>query len=424
MLTYFPTPYPGEWWYSVLCRYHVRSGNAKQQTTVRELFPGRMTAAIGSVFPNSTIRQVISQLPSGILDIESVIQEHTLFSYFERFHSFAEKKTVLSRLCLGETVVITSIRKVSKLLEWRPQYCPRCFEEDRQTYGEAYWHVEHQIPLMTCCPVHGCRLMQAEHIQASHLAYTFYPLDGLEPLQQPESAANSWELPLANVLHDYYALPMTAGATPGYSNLALTLSNMGYGVIQKNSRHTILDGKRLYHDLIDFYDSSLVEQVFGGEQSICTINRVCKWEMTSPERYALIQCFANIPSEVVFAPESIKERYEEQLLTLSKTGIRYGKKQLAEQLGITKPQLDILARKYGIKPFWVQNEEKEKGGQNIKFHLDEQELALFKHALAESGFRYDSHFAKHCVLAYMAEHLSGSPDEKAFSDGSVDKRRI
>lgn len=33
MLTYFPTPYPGEWWYSVLCRYHVRSGHAKHQTT-------------------------------------------------------------------------------------------------------------------------------------------------------------------------------------------------------------------------------------------------------------------------------------------------------------------------------------------------------------------------------------------------------
>ena len=25
MLTYFPNPYPDEWWYSVLSRYHVRS---------------------------------------------------------------------------------------------------------------------------------------------------------------------------------------------------------------------------------------------------------------------------------------------------------------------------------------------------------------------------------------------------------------
>ena len=67
MLTYFPTPYPGEWWYSVLCRYHVRSGNTKQQTTVQELFPGRTRAAIGSVLPNNTMKQIISQLSPGIL---------------------------------------------------------------------------------------------------------------------------------------------------------------------------------------------------------------------------------------------------------------------------------------------------------------------------------------------------------------------
>lgn len=38
MLHYFPTPYPDELWYSVLCRYHVRSGNRESATTFRELF--------------------------------------------------------------------------------------------------------------------------------------------------------------------------------------------------------------------------------------------------------------------------------------------------------------------------------------------------------------------------------------------------
>lgn len=412
MLTYFPTPYPGEWWYSVLCRYHVRSGNTKQQTTIRELFPGRVTAAIGSVFPNSTIRQVISQLPPGILNIEKIIQEHTLFPYFVRFRNISDKQAVLSQLCLGKTVVVTSIRKFSNLSEWRPQYCPQCFEEDRQTYGEAYWHMEHQIPMMLLCPAHGCRLVRTDHIQVSHLDYTFYPLDSFELSQQQKTAASSWDLPFARILHDYYALPMAAGATPGYSNLALTLSNMGYGVIQKNSKHTILDGKRLYHDLIDFYGPELVEQVFGAEQSICTINRVCKWEMTSPERYALLQCFANVSSDIVFAQVPIKEHYERQLQALQQTGIRYGKKQLAEQLGITCSQLDILAQKYEIPPFWTQNGERVKEERKINCKLNEQELALFKTALAESGFRYDSHFAKHCILTYIQEHLKSKSNGK------------
>ena len=38
MLQYFPTPYPDELWYSVLGRYHVRSGNPNSATTLRELF--------------------------------------------------------------------------------------------------------------------------------------------------------------------------------------------------------------------------------------------------------------------------------------------------------------------------------------------------------------------------------------------------
>ena len=41
MLTFFPTPYPGEWWYSVLCRYHIRSGRQKVAKTLHELYGAR-----------------------------------------------------------------------------------------------------------------------------------------------------------------------------------------------------------------------------------------------------------------------------------------------------------------------------------------------------------------------------------------------
>lgn len=177
---------------------------------------------------------------------------------------------------------------------------------------------------------------------------------------------------------------------------------MGYGVIQKNSRNTILDAKRLYKDLTGFYGAALIEQIFGGEKSSCTINRVGKWEMAVPERYAVLQCFAGIDSGVVFSKEPIPEQYQERLLALKRTGVVYGKKQLAEKLGITRPQLDILAQKYGIEPFWTRNGERDEEtgetGRRISFRLNKQELDAFKRALGESGFRYDSHFVKYCVM--------------------------
>lgn len=164
MLTYFPLPYPGEWWYSVLCRYHVCSGNSKHQSTIKELIPGRITAAIGSVYPNSTIRQILSGLPAGLLPVKDVIIKNTLFPYYSRFSSFEKKTAMLEQLCRGETIVITSIRKFTA--KSVPKYCPQCVVEDRSAYGEAYWHIDHQIPLMAICPEHGCSLQHCQVVNS------------------------------------------------------------------------------------------------------------------------------------------------------------------------------------------------------------------------------------------------------------------
>ena len=48
MLQYFPTPYPDELWYSILGRYHVRSGNQNSATTLRELFGAESVGGMGN----------------------------------------------------------------------------------------------------------------------------------------------------------------------------------------------------------------------------------------------------------------------------------------------------------------------------------------------------------------------------------------
>lgn len=98
MLTHFPTPYPNEWWYSVLCRYHVRSGYSKNQTTVGELFGGKVLAQMGALFPNSTILRVYDQLPQDIFRIRNCVIKNTLFPYFTRFYTQQEKENMLSQI--------------------------------------------------------------------------------------------------------------------------------------------------------------------------------------------------------------------------------------------------------------------------------------------------------------------------------------
>jgi hypothetical protein len=404
MLTYFPTPYPDEWWYSVLCRYHVRSGNSKHQSTIKELIPGRITAAVGSVYPNSTIRQILSGLPAGLLSVKEVIIRNTLFPYYSRFSSFDKKTAMLEQLCRGETIVITSIRKFTA--KSIPRYCPQCVSEDRRTYGEAYWHIEHQIPLMMLCPVHGCLLQAADNIIPTHIDYTFYPLESVCPDGNlPRSPPNTlpWQSTYSRILADYQRLPLTASAVPDCNNLAMSLSNMGYGIIQNRSPNTILDAKKLYWDMVETYGGEFVELVFGDEASICTINRACKWEIASPERYALLQDFAGITSEEVFSKKPQRDRYEDKLLTLQKTGNSYTKKQVQECLSITAAQLDILTKRYGIEPFW-----KEKGGgrtKQIHLTLTAEEKQRIAKAAAIHGNGQTAVFAREVLLREVNQIL-------------------
>ena len=82
MLQYFPTPYPDELWYSVLGRYHVRSGNPNSATTLRELFGVESVGGMGNFLPNCGIRRVAEKLPEGVLDEREVALNHTLFLPF------------------------------------------------------------------------------------------------------------------------------------------------------------------------------------------------------------------------------------------------------------------------------------------------------------------------------------------------------
>lgn len=146
-----------------------------------------------------------------------------------------------------------------------------------------------------------------------------------------------------------------------------------------------------------------VELVFGDEASICTINRACKWEIASPERYALLQDFAGITSEEVFSKKPQRDRYEDKLLTLQKTGNSYTKKQVQECLSITAAQLDILTKRYGIEPFW-----KEKGGgrtKQIHLTLTAEEKQRIAKAAAIHGNGQTAVFAREVLLREVNQIL-------------------
>ena len=401
MLTQFPLPYPEEWWYSVLCRYHIRTGNLKHQTTVHELFQGANAAAMGSLFPNRTLSDVFTQLPKGVLNFDELLQDQTLLPYFVRFHQTERKKEIAENVRLGRAMVVSSIWRVDSKRKWKPRYCPVCYQEDQERYGEPYWHTPHQIPGITHCHQHGCRLVAVEQIIPAHMSYTFYPLCAFK-LSAQEIEVEGWPLALSRILYDYWKLPLLIGPTDGYSNLAIRLGNMGYEVIQKKSRHTILDVKRLYRDLSAYYGAQLVSEIVGTDPTVCRINRACKWQGIAPDLYALLQCFAGTSTETVFSAERLSSKFELQLRQLEAEPVVYTKKQILERLDVTASQLEILAKKFGMEPFWRRSQHEDSvPKRKYQFVMEGDQLAQFEQAFAQSGFRYESYFIRYCIQFYL-----------------------
>ena len=132
MLTYFPTPYPGEWWYSVLCRYHVRSGNIKNSVTIRELYGGKV-AAQGKLFPGADCATVVARIPNAILDLRQILIEHTLMPYYLRFYPKERKEEILSLLLKGKNVAMTSKELCSPDGTEGLKFCTQCYDEDAYT---------------------------------------------------------------------------------------------------------------------------------------------------------------------------------------------------------------------------------------------------------------------------------------------------
>lgn len=401
MLTYFPTPYPDEWWYSVLCRYHVKSGHAKQQTTIRELFGSRPRAAMGTLFPNSSVHQIVSQLPSS-WDCKSILLNHTLFPYYTRMYPLEQKEKMLDMLRAGESVALTHIWRTTTKKSWTLKYCPLCVQADTERYGEPYWHREHQLPLVTVCCVHHCQLRAAEESDP-RLNETFYPLS-TEHLKDAAEPNQSWCEALSTVVTEYLTLPLEVGPTADHNNLAQTLVNSGYGII-RSSGVLSLDAPRLYMDLTSKYGSTLIREAFGDEMSAFVLNRIIKWNLTSPERYVLLQDLIGLSASTMFSAVPIEDQLCCRLKGLAKTGIIYGKKALAEELGLKSFQLDTLAKRYGIEPFWEKNTAStEKKVDMIKLYLTSGERQEIHQAAHQLGFRYDNHFVKFCIDKVLQEH--------------------
>lgn len=407
MLTYFLTPYPNEWWVSVTARFFARSGIREHSIVKEQLFGGNSGAHMGTVFPNGTVAKVIEQLPKGLFDIKEIILHHTPFLYYTRMYPLAERRGMLEALCNGETVQLTHLWRSFHRSSWRPRYCPVCASEERERYGEPYWHTDHQIPLMSVCIKHHCRLQQME-LDAPYPALNqrFYPLADVR-MQDAVTDYPAWEEQVSKTVWEYWKLPLSVGITE-HNNLAQHLMNHGYRAIYRQGNLS-LDPQKLYTDLVAFYGQEMVEQHFGKNLDASMVNRLVHWKQLLPDRYILLQVMAGVPTSMVFDETPTPDSLKEQLVQMAEKGSFCTIKQVAEELGVKRYELNTLLRYYGIEQFWMpptKGKSMQAKSALIRCTLEQEELDRIEQASKALGYRCVGAFVLDCVRYVMKSDVN------------------
>jgi len=156
MICVFPDPYPDELLYSVCARYKdlMKYPNSLNATSY---FFGTASSMVVDL-PNK-IDHLVSVLPPGHLyTADDFIDNHTMFPFYAPFLSRKRAAAVRDGMHRqGENQIFERIGLNASSVSRPPwlRFCSSCAREDRQCYGETYWHRTHQLTGIDICPRHS-----------------------------------------------------------------------------------------------------------------------------------------------------------------------------------------------------------------------------------------------------------------------------
>ena len=156
MLNLLPI-YPDELCYSYFSRLFVHSGIIYYIDIANEMFEKKNTY-VEYAFINCLKKEFSKELER-IIPFKILLLEHTLFKYYTLFLPPADKKKALLYALNNKPNIHPYLPIPINKTNYYLRYCPCCVEEDRNTYGECYFHTIHQIFEISVCPHHRCKLI-------------------------------------------------------------------------------------------------------------------------------------------------------------------------------------------------------------------------------------------------------------------------
>ncbi len=180
MISYFPEIYEDELVYSWFARYFAHSGYPCYVNALEDLFIKRNCAAdIEFIGP---INQEAKSIMESICTMDKLIFEHTMFPQYARFLDLDRQKIAIESLIVGggDPHNLLSVPTSSSTRVIR--YCPLCAQEDREKYGETYFHRSHLIRGIMTCTKHKCKLRDTKIEIAKYRSPRLYVPEDVIPM--------------------------------------------------------------------------------------------------------------------------------------------------------------------------------------------------------------------------------------------------
>ena len=248
MMVFFPDFYEDELLYSLLARYHVHSGNPTFRATATDLYR-RPTVHPDMEFVNAYTEEAMNWICRG-QSFEKVIEKHTMYPAYARFLPHERRQKAFQHLiqCEGIWSNDMAIPNAGKRFL---RFCPCCAAEDREAYGETYWHRSHQIQRIQVCPKHECYLESSAIMISGKSSPDLHPAELNVPVTQPRPCADETLLKFTT-----YVLEVTKAPVNLSSQTAIGVYlNSRLDAKYHNRSGLVRNISQLYEDYAAFYNS-------------------------------------------------------------------------------------------------------------------------------------------------------------------------
>lgn len=376
MIAYFPKFYEDELIYSMFARFYVSNGYLSYIYAAKDLFINK------NVRPDfeflNQLNHEIKELITKNSNMETIILKHTMFPYYGRFMQ-KERRIKAFEALVNMTGNYTNLILIplNKKRESRYlRYCPMCAIEDRNNYGETYWHRSHQFVGVDICFKHKCKLIDSNVLISGKASPNFITAEKeVDTNTDIVMSYDKREIKLTEYITNVFQSDMDMNNDVIVGKF---LNSKLAGTKYLSVRGKLRNISVLYKDFVEFYNNSnceipkfhQIQKIFTGYNN--NIFEICQLGM-------FLGVSTKEITKIKLPDKTSEQLFEEEVRKLHNSGIGYNK--IGKILKVSPRTVRLaLSEK---KP--IRTRSNRKGGKKSKNweNIDEETLPLVKDAIKQ-----------------------------------------